>query len=364
MSNQEKLADALFTLGIKSGVDLTPDTAKLRYRRLIAVWHPDRFPTDDGKKDAEENLREINNAYDILKAHFESDHKNSGPCACRPSGTRKPTGETSAPGPGTRRRSPQEEAAEDAEAAKRDAERRNKAAQQTAEKQAAASAAAEAAAAEQAKIDAAERNEQIRMERLRWRCSIALIAAWVGISLFAFLGNAAKHVWHDSVEYWKDNNPFAALFRPAPETSKSETPKDSIYQKPVLSNPEPNKTDQPPPADTPGYQTIPNFNSPNFAPKPLPQPGNTPAVPDSNQIQITPPVNNADQLPGVVPSEDPALREKIRQIFDSNSSSSIYGDTSISPDFTTSPPSQPNLPRGKDLKSILNRYSKATGTRP
>ncbi len=72
------------------------------------VWHPDRFPTDDGKKDAEEELKQINNARDNLTNHFEKNHKANGACACKPTVGAAPksnaqSGARSGPGPGKRK---------------------------------------------------------------------------------------------------------------------------------------------------------------------------------------------------------------------------------------------------------------------
>jgi curved DNA-binding protein CbpA len=67
---------ALHVLGLESGA--SQETIQRRYKRLIMVWHPDRFPNDEGKKDAEEELKKINNANDILKKHFATNHRASG----------------------------------------------------------------------------------------------------------------------------------------------------------------------------------------------------------------------------------------------------------------------------------------------
>ncbi|MGH2478945.1 MAG: J domain-containing protein [Ktedonobacteraceae bacterium] len=75
MTEEEKLAKAYFILGLEPGAPL--DKITRRHKRLIMVWHPDRFPTEDGKKEAEEELKNINNAKDDLKNHFEKSHKAS-----------------------------------------------------------------------------------------------------------------------------------------------------------------------------------------------------------------------------------------------------------------------------------------------
>jgi curved DNA-binding protein CbpA len=49
---EEKLKKAYFVMGLEPGAAL--DKITRRHKRLIMVWHPDRFPTADGKKEAEE----------------------------------------------------------------------------------------------------------------------------------------------------------------------------------------------------------------------------------------------------------------------------------------------------------------------
>jgi len=57
---------ALQTLGL--GPDATPHDIKQAYRDLAMVWHPDRFPKDSRlQRKAEENLKEINRAHEILR---------------------------------------------------------------------------------------------------------------------------------------------------------------------------------------------------------------------------------------------------------------------------------------------------------
>ncbi|MGB0561119.1 MAG: J domain-containing protein, partial [Spirulinaceae cyanobacterium] len=48
-----------------------PDAVKRAYRRLVKHWHPDRFTGQplDQQQVAEERIKQINQAYDYLKAH-------------------------------------------------------------------------------------------------------------------------------------------------------------------------------------------------------------------------------------------------------------------------------------------------------
>lgn len=48
MTEEEKLQKAYFILGLEPGSDL--DKVIRRHKRLIMVWHPDRFPTEGARK--------------------------------------------------------------------------------------------------------------------------------------------------------------------------------------------------------------------------------------------------------------------------------------------------------------------------
>jgi len=56
-------------LELEPGVTL--DEVKRSYRELVKVWHPDRF-TGDAKlhQKAEEKLKQINRAYEVLEEVF------------------------------------------------------------------------------------------------------------------------------------------------------------------------------------------------------------------------------------------------------------------------------------------------------
>lgn len=82
MTEQDTVRQAYFVLGLELGAPL--DEISGRHKRLIMAWHPDRFPTADGKKDATDELKKINNAKDVLENHFKNTHKTNGACACKP----------------------------------------------------------------------------------------------------------------------------------------------------------------------------------------------------------------------------------------------------------------------------------------
>jgi DnaJ-class molecular chaperone len=54
----------------------SPEEVKQAYKDMVNVWHPDRFSDNPRlRKRAEEKLKEINVAYEMLKSHLSS--KNS-----------------------------------------------------------------------------------------------------------------------------------------------------------------------------------------------------------------------------------------------------------------------------------------------
>ena len=236
MTEQEKLQKAYFVMGLEPGAPL--DKITRRHKRLIMVWHPDRFPTADGKKEAEEELKQINNAKDDLKHHFEKEHKTSGPCACKPSpGSTSQTGQSSGhsgPGPGPgRRRTTQETDNEEAEAERRSKAREQQAAAEEAEKRRQKQAAENPQPAEptaQQETDQAKLRED---ERLRWKVSACLGIAWIALSLFGFMGTGLKAWWHDFS--WKWERDHAPQQQSSPPQQINNTYVPSYQQSPTTN---------------------------------------------------------------------------------------------------------------------------------
>ncbi|MFN6537367.1 MAG: DnaJ domain-containing protein [Nostoc sp. EkiNYC01] len=51
----------------------SPAQVKRAYRKLVKVWHPDRFFNQEEKQEAEEKIKKINAAYNQLKSEFSSE---------------------------------------------------------------------------------------------------------------------------------------------------------------------------------------------------------------------------------------------------------------------------------------------------
>lgn len=237
MTEQEILQKAYVTFGLEYGSSF--DAIKRRYKRLIMVWHPDRFPNAEGKQDAEDELKRINDAKDKLFAHFEKNHKESGSCSCRdqpkPSGgsgagsSRTSQGGGTGPGPG-KRRTTQENDREEAEAKKRNEERARRAAAETAERERQAREAATAASAHTYTFeDALTQQKRLQEERLRWKLAVGLCAAWIGLSIYGSAGAGIKDWWHDVTWKWdRDHQPVQPQGN---NTAPEKTPYIEPYNK-------------------------------------------------------------------------------------------------------------------------------------
>lgn len=176
------LHKAYSILGLEPGSSM--DVIQRRYKRLIMVWHPDRFQNAEGKSDAEEELKKINNAKDILAKHFAGGHKDTGVCDCRSSSDegqyQRAPGST---GPGRKAKSTDDIFREEQAAKQRDSERseeaRHKAEQAAQEDR------------EQTVKTAFTQESERNTESLRWKISIGSVAAFV---LLMFLPGIADLV--------------------------------------------------------------------------------------------------------------------------------------------------------------------------
>jgi DnaJ like chaperone protein len=68
--SQDRLADAYAALGVTAGA--SPAEIKRAYRKLISQYHPDKLAArglpESMRAVAEERSRELNSAYDLIKA--------------------------------------------------------------------------------------------------------------------------------------------------------------------------------------------------------------------------------------------------------------------------------------------------------
>ncbi|MBW4593806.1 MAG: DnaJ domain-containing protein [Brasilonema angustatum HA4187-MV1] len=70
MSDRLNINDAYSILELKPGA--SPTQIKQAYRKLVKIWHPDRFSHPHQKQEAEEKIKQINEAYDKLKSDLPS----------------------------------------------------------------------------------------------------------------------------------------------------------------------------------------------------------------------------------------------------------------------------------------------------
>lgn len=200
-----KIQAAYQKLGVPPGSSL--DVAKKRYRQLAMVWHPDRMPTPEGRRTAEEELKQINNAFDSIKKHFESSHRQGQDCECQPSASNQQTGtqnqnngygntdtngnagsgpSSSNPGGYQREKTTYEKWAE--QEARTEAERRRRAEEAHEAALREALERARKAAETQSAAATVEENmtQPMTEEQLRWRISMALAAIFVFLLIGGF----------------------------------------------------------------------------------------------------------------------------------------------------------------------------------
>ncbi len=228
------LHKAYQALGLEPGAAF--DIIKRRYRRLALVWHPDRMSSQDAKREAEEELKKINNNFEKLKKHFESEHKHGPSCRCQPAAAGPPPNSTqnksnnqnnnssSSSGPSEAERKRQEEEA----TRKRTAEREKKEAEAEAAQR--ATQAAQSAHQKQQAADAAMKNETLRKEEvLRWKCSLVIAVTFVALIGYCWVGCSARDLVHWTGKQWDE---FQSQFK-----QKDQQPSPPSYALPESSPP-------------------------------------------------------------------------------------------------------------------------------
>lgn len=224
---------ALAIFGLEPGS--SQDAIQRRYKRLIMVWHPDRFPNEDGKKDAEEELKKINNANDVFKKHFSGGHRASG-CECQKPAPSATSGGTEqrphGPGPGPQRKPDDAEA----QAKQRDEERKRKAAAEEAARKAAEQQEQQQRKAPETNFEhARKQQEELKWNKIRWQIAAGEAVLFIALCAFGNFGYGVKEWWHKFSFEWErdhapkqDNNP--------PPDSNNLNPYVPPYQVPPTNN--------------------------------------------------------------------------------------------------------------------------------
>lgn len=219
-----ELHKAYAVLGLDAGSSM--DSVLRRYKRLIMVWHPDRAPSPEQKEFAEEELKKINNARDLLAKHFGAGggHKESN-CTCQPNATAsantssESTGRSGpGPGPAYRNKTADDKRQEEEAAQRRDKERR---AREAAEEAARQERQRGAQTQTQTMESALQQQKALQDEQLRWKISIALVVAFVALEFFGATAINAKHWWHDVT--WKWQNQASNSNTPPPASTTGNT---------------------------------------------------------------------------------------------------------------------------------------------
>lgn len=207
-----ELHKAYAVLGLDPGSSM--ESIMRRYKRLIMVWHPDRAPTPEHKEFAEEELKKINNAKDVLTKHFGSGggHKASG-CECQPEaaraaaggGARSGSAGSTGPGPNYHRSKTADDKYHEEQAAKkRDAERKAREEQEARAKQ--AQEEYQKKTTQQSMETAMQQQRALADEKLRWQIAIGLLIAFIGLEVFGCMAIGAKQWWHDFSWKWQNEH--------------------------------------------------------------------------------------------------------------------------------------------------------------
>lgn len=217
-----ELHKAYNSLGLEPGAPI--EAIKRRYRRLVMVWHPDRMAGTDAKREAEEELKQINNSFELLNRHFQNVHVSGPSCRCQPAAGPQPNSSgTSSTGQNRNSRSQQTDQTkrqQDQEAERRAQKRRRQAAEEDAARRAAE--AAQRAYQNQTAAEDAINAEAVRLdEARRWRCALAILVTFVLLIGYCWLGCTAREIarsaergWHDFQEQLKPKRPPQSPLQP------------------------------------------------------------------------------------------------------------------------------------------------------
>jgi curved DNA-binding protein CbpA len=228
------LHKAYQALGLETGSSF--EAVKHRYRQLAMIWHPDRMHNPNAKNAAEEELKKINQCYDLLKSHFAKQHQPGPDCTCQATAARKKentceqnSGPDKKPGSdhtnrdGQTNRAGQNSSSFEEEVRRRDEERRRKQDEAKRQENERRQQAEEAArqAAKYASCDPNEvreksvsRSENHQDVKLRWRIAKAIAAANIALLASAWIGMAGRDCIGDIKQQWEQWNSHCTAHYP------------------------------------------------------------------------------------------------------------------------------------------------------
>jgi curved DNA-binding protein CbpA len=224
------LHKAYQALGLEIGSSF--EAVKHRYRQLAMVWHPDRIHNPNAKKSAEEELKKINQHYELLKSHFTKQHQPGPDCTCRATSARmnenrreQNSGPDKKSGPdhtnrdGQTNRAGQNSSSFEEEVRRRDEERRRKqdeARRQENERRQQAEEATRQAAnnacpnSHEASDEPVSQSENHQNTKFRWQIGKAIAAANIALLASAWIGMAARDCLVDIKQQWDQWNTHQA----------------------------------------------------------------------------------------------------------------------------------------------------------
>ena len=174
-----KIHKAYLALGLEPGTSF--DSVKSRHKQLVLVWHPDRMHGEAGAHDAEEELKKINQNFDILKMHFDKSNQHDSTCECHPdhaAGSNQ-----------------QESNVHDADQTQEQTEQARADAKKVREQKIFVTL------AKRATQDAVNDTQLRKDNRLRWQLSLLLAGSFVIVIGFAWAGVAGRQLFIDNRLY-------------------------------------------------------------------------------------------------------------------------------------------------------------------
>ncbi|MGH9638410.1 MAG: hypothetical protein ACRD72_26540, partial [Candidatus Angelobacter sp.] len=222
------------------------------------------------------------------------------------------------PGPG-KRKTTQETNREEAEAQARSKAREAQAAADAAEKERQRKAAASAEAPQHSTQQAVDQTKLLEDERLRWKVSLCIGAAWIALSTFGWLGTSAKSWWHDFSWKWERDHAPQQQATPPPQTNNNYVPP---YQVSPYEN---NRTNTspfgpvgPPPTEQSNspYSTLDSLNKPSSSSTQAPPTDTTSTAPSLSAPSLQ------QTTPNIFQSDPSTVRQRASDFLNNSGSSS------------------------------------------